>query len=138
MWRRVVFPPPVATAILVLAALVSAAACTSDGAKESSDSGVAGVVVLASSCPVLPDTDDCPDQPMAAHLAVTAAGSSRVVTSVDTGSDGSFRIVLAPGAYTLTPTNTVGAPMPSAYPISFDVREREFTTLTVKFDSGVR
>jgi hypothetical protein len=135
MWTRVVLPQTLATATLVLVALV---ACRPDGSHESSHSGVTGVTVISSSCPAVPDTEACPDQPTAAHLAVTAAGSSRVVASVDTGADGNFRIVLAPGAYTLTPTNTSGAPMPTAYPISFEVREREFTTLTVKFDSGVR
>ena len=137
MWMRVVLPRTLATATLVLVVLV-VPACRSDGSDESTHSGVTGVTVISSSCPAVPDTEVCPDQPTAAHLAVTAAGSSRVVASVDTGADGRFRIVLAPGAYTLTPTNTSGAPMPTAYPISFEVHEREFTTLTVKFDSGVR
>ena len=102
------------------------------------DSGVTGVSVLAASCPETPQTQECPDRPIPAHLTVTRANSGEVVASTDTNPDGNFRIPLAPGTYTVTPTNMSAAPMPSAYPISFEVREREFTTITVRFDSGIR
>ena len=61
-----------------------------------------------------------------------------MVASADSSAEGTFRIVLAPGTYTLTPTNTTGTPMPFAHPITFEVHKGQFTTLTVKFDAGVR
>jgi hypothetical protein len=105
--------------------------------EERQHSGVTGVSLVDGGCPTVPVGEVCPDAPMLAHLTVTGADSS-VVASVDTGSDGSFRIPLSPGTYTMTPTNTSGAPLPYSEPISFEVREREFTTITVRFDSGVR
>jgi hypothetical protein len=75
---------------------------------------------------------------MPAHLIVTRANSTALVADVDTGPDGNFRITLAPGTYTMIPANVSGAPMPSSHPISFEVQPSEFTTVTVRFDSGVR
>ena len=75
---------------------------------------------------------------MPAHLTVTRANSTDVVASRDTDVDGKFRIELAPGTYTMTPTNMSAAPMPSAYPVTFEVHRGEFTSITVRFDSGVR
>ena len=129
---------PGLTVFAAMLVLLAACGSRSETAADSFDSGVTGVSVLAASCPETPQAQECPDRPMPAHLTVTRANSGEVVASADTNSDGNFRISLAPGTYTVTPTNMSAAPMPSAYPISFEVREREFTTITVRFDSGIR
>ena len=118
--------------------VLSACGSRSAPAAGSFDSGVTGVSVLANACPVTPQTEDCGDQPMPAHLTVTPANSTDVVATRDTDVDGKFRIELTPGTYTMTPTNMSAAPMPSAYPVTFEVHQGEFTTITVRFDSGVR
>lgn len=107
-------------------------------AEESQSSGVTGTSVVDGGCPVVRIDEVCPDRPMPAHLTVTQSNSTVVVASAETYPDGNFWIPLAPGSYTMTPTNTSGSILPSSGPISFDVHQREFTTVTVRFDSGVR
>jgi hypothetical protein len=118
--------------------MLFAAGCSPFGrAEQSQDSGVTGTSVVDGGCPVVHIDEGCPDRPMPAHLTVTQ-GNSTVLASAETSPDGNFWIPLAPGSYTMTPTNTSGSILPSSRPISLDVHEREFTTVTVRFDSGVR
>jgi hypothetical protein len=126
--------------LLPPATLLVFTACGSQPVKAdvAQESGVTGVSVVDSGCPVLKQGENCPDKPMPARLSVTPINSSEVVAKVDTGPDGAFRIPLTSGSYTMTPQNMSGAPLPYSAPISFDVHEREFTTVMVRFDSGVR
>jgi hypothetical protein len=128
------------TTLLPVAVFMLFAACgyPFGRAEESQDSGVTGTSVVDGGCPVIRIDEGCPDRPMAAHLTVTQGNSTVAVASAETGPDGNFWIPLAPGSYTMTPTNTSGSILPSSRPILFDVHEREFTMVTVRFDSGVR
>jgi hypothetical protein len=128
------------TVLLSLALLITmtASGCPPGRTSQSPESGVAGVSLVDAGCPTVRENRACPDKPMSAHLTVTPANSTTVVATADTVPDGTFRIPLAPGTYTMTSTNMSGAPMPSSQPISFDVHDHEFTTVTVRFDSGVR
>ena len=136
--RRTVTP---ATTVLAVSAavLIPMASCSSGSGTtaESQHSGVTGVSLVDGGCPTIPVDEACPDVPLPAHLVVTGADSA-VVADVDTGADGSFRISLSPGTYTMTAENTSGAPLPYSEPIAFEVQEREFTTIVVRFDSGIR
>ncbi|GAC1653931.1 MAG: hypothetical protein NVS4B6_30370 [Mycobacterium sp.] len=128
------------TTLLPVTVFVLFAACgTPVGrAEEPQDSGVAGTSVVDGGCPVVRIDKGCPDRPMPAHLTVTQGNSQEVVTVAETDPHAKFWIPLPPGSYTMTPANTAGSILPSSSPISFDVHEHEFTTVTVRFDSGVR
>jgi hypothetical protein len=125
---------------LLIAMLVVVGACgrLSNSDEAPRDSGVTGFTVVDAGCPPTPAQEQCPDRPLVAHLVVARSDSGVVITRVDTGSDGAFRIPLDQGSYTLTATTMTGAPMPSSLPISFDVHEHQFTAVIVRFDSGVR
>lgn len=127
-------------ATLLAAALTVLSACAFQprGDEAPLDSGVFGHVVVDAGCPPAPHQKTCPDQPMAARLTVTRTDTGGEVATVETESDGTFRIPLDPGSYVLTPANLAGAPMPSSHPISVEVRDHEFSEVSVRFDSGVR
>lgn len=102
------------------------------------NSGVEGVTMVDGGCPPARDAPPCPDKPLPARIEVAQAGSGEPVGSVDSGADGRFRIALAPGDYTLRPTNLAGTPLPIAQPLDVRVDANRFTTVAVSFDSGVR
>jgi hypothetical protein len=52
--------------------------------------------------------------------------------------EGYFRIPLAPGHYTVRPSNLSGAVLPIAHEVTVTVVSGRFTVLTIPFDSGIR
>lgn len=80
----------------------------SHGTTSGVDSGVSGQTMVDGGCPVLRPESPCPDRPLPARIVVVAADSAAIVTSIDTDSDGRFRIPLAPGRYVLQPSNRTG------------------------------
>jgi hypothetical protein len=58
------------------------------------------------------------------------------VARVHAGADGRFSIRLRAGDYLLVPRN--GKPFPRAKSQSVSVRRHRFTTVTIRFDSGIR
>jgi hypothetical protein len=117
---------------------VACGACSASPAPSPVESGIAGVTVVDAGCPVLRDGERCPEHPIRANLVVTRPDSTEIVARSHSGADGTFRIRLPPGTYLLRPTNATGAPLPTAQPVTVEVRERGFTAVRVRFDSGVR
>jgi hypothetical protein len=103
-----------------------------------SASGITGVAVVDGGCPVVRQDSPCPDRPLLARLTVTEAASGIVVVSAETDPAGHFRIPLPPGEYTVRATNPSGAPLPRAAPVSATIASGRYTTLTIRFDSGIR
>lgn len=123
-----------ASIVLGLAALV---ACRSASRLLGPDApqGVAGQVLLGPMCPVQQADDSCPDQPYQAWIDVLdQAGGT--VTRVQSGTDGGFRVGLAPGSYVLHPES--GNPLPRAADQDVEVVSGRYTTVTVSFDTGIR
>jgi hypothetical protein len=88
-------------------------------------------------CPVVRQGQECPDQPYQAVLIIqTAAG--RKITQITTGTDGKFRLSLAPGTYILHPQAPQNSPIPFAFEQTFSVVTGQFTHIDVVFDSGIR
>jgi hypothetical protein len=103
-----------------------------------SDSGITGVTVVDAGCPVLRADSPCPDRPFQAHLTVTDTGSGALVATAETDPAGHFRIPLPPGQYLIQGANPNGAPLPRAAPTTTTVASGRYTTLTIRFDSGIR
>ena len=89
-------------------------------------------------CAVSATPTPCPSRPMAANVAVLDSGGSRRVASVETASDGTFRVVLPPGKYLLHATNVNNAPLPAAEDLPVTVEPSQFVMVKIVFDSGVR
>ena len=100
-------------------------------------SGIERVITLGPLCPVMQAGVPCPDRVYAATLALLDA-SGREVDRVTSGADGHYRLMVAPGQYTLVPQSPPGLPLPFADPIAVDVVAGSWTTLDVAYDSGIR
>jgi Carboxypeptidase regulatory-like domain len=139
---------PVFTAFAVAALAVTAlAGCARTGPAgpdvpasriAASNSGVQGRTVVDAGCPMVRDDSGCPERPLAARITVTTQGHDATVATATTGPDGTFRIPLPPGDYTLHPANLTGAVLPASGPQEVTVHAGQYTTITVPFDSGVR
>jgi hypothetical protein len=123
----------IARLLVASLAVVLLAGCAAHGAvSEFSDSGIQGTVVEGPTCPVEQAASPCPDRPLAADLVVTGADS---VSHLRSGSDGRFRVAVAPGAYTITAGST--GP-PTLRPVHVTVPAHTFVSVTLTFDSGIR
>jgi hypothetical protein len=87
-------------------------------------------------CPVVQEGVPCPDAPYEASILLRDA-TGKVVATVRSGEDGRFRVNLAPGEYVLEPVQGEGG-LPYAGPVTVEVREHEFTSVTISYDSGIR
>ncbi len=100
-------------------------------------SGIEGLVTIGPMCPVMQEDTPCPDQPFQATIVIEDEGGDEVAT-VESAEDGSFRIELAPGSYTLIPQSpNPGAP-PHAGEQQVEVEAGAFTEVTIQYDSGIR
>ncbi|MBO0870291.1 MAG: hypothetical protein J2P15_17190 [Micromonosporaceae bacterium] len=101
-------------------------------------SGITGVTIVDGGCPVVRAQSPCPDRPLQATVIVTNARSGSAVASVRTSPAGRFRLQLAPGRYVVRAVNLDNAPLPRSAPITTTVAAGRYTTLTIRFDSGIR
>jgi hypothetical protein len=103
-----------------------------------SATGITGVTVVDGGCPVIRLDSPCPDRPIQARLDITQTDSGKEVAIVDTDASGHFHIALPPGRYDVHAANPSGAPMPRAAALTTTVEPGRYTTLTIRFDSGIR
>lgn len=125
--------------LVSIVALLLLGACAKGGgtgAGSTGDSGVRGQVVLGPSCPVELVDSPCPPRPLSTDIRVTRSGEE--VTTVRSGSDGTFTVALPPGDYLLQPTGFEQGNYPFAKPLSVTVKPGEFTTVTLTVDTGIR
>jgi len=119
-------------------ALAAAFACqASELLGPDAPQGIEGIVLLGPMCPVVSESDPCPDVPYQAEIEVRTA-ADRHVTTVRSGEDGRFRVGLEPGRYRLVPGNGSSSPFPTASDQTVDVLEGVYTQVTVGFDTGIR
>jgi hypothetical protein len=100
-------------------------------------SGIQGTITVDIGCPHVTSTP-CPRRPLRAQLLIRPAEAAGPAIHADSGADGSFRVPLPPGSYTIQPQNMTGAPVPTGFPLTATVRPGTWTTVPVKFDSGIR
>jgi len=97
--------------------------------------GIEGLVLIGPQCPVQSLENPCPDLPYQAWIVVRGDGGE-VVTRIQSGEDGRFRVGLRPGSYLLDPES--GEPFPIAGPQEAEVVEGVYTEVVVSFDTGIR
>lgn len=126
----------VALAVLAASALVALAIWPRSAVP--GDSGVSGLVLLGPLTPVEQVGGPPNERPYEAAVRVVRAGSDDVAASARSGSDGRFRVNLAPGRYTLIAASPANAVLPYAAPVDVTVVAHRFADVTVRFDTGIR
>jgi hypothetical protein len=120
--------------VLVLVAL---SGCARGSGTGDASSGIEGRVTIGPTCPVERPDSPCPDAGYAATIRVMSG--SDVVATGRSGSDGSFRISVAPGTFTIEADPLSGDGITHAAPIpGVVVHDGAFTHVDVSFDSGIR
>ena len=100
------------------------------------ESGVQGQVTVGPACPgPVRAENPCPDRPYQATIIVLDQ-ENKVVTQVQTDTQGIFRVVLPPGIYTLRPTPTAGYPRSGDQTVT--VVQGQFAQVNIVYDSGMR
>lgn len=122
--------------LLLVPALWAMVACA-DGAAGDGTSGIEGRVTIGPQCPVMQEGSPCPDAPYVATVRALRDGT--VVATGRSGSDGSFRISVAPGEYVVdaVPLDENGIAVVQAQP-HVVVVGGGFTRVDLSFDSGIR
>jgi Carboxypeptidase regulatory-like domain len=120
-----------------LALAVSACANPSTGATSGTGTaGIQGKVLLGPMCPVQQAGSPCPDKPIVADITVTSLDGETVATG-HSDEDGTFRISLPPGSYTVTAERPNGA-FGAGKPVTVDVTAGTYVHMNLLVDSGIR
>ena len=127
MRRTSIAPALVALALALIA-------CGSSGSGDGS-SGIRGRALAGPRCPVVVEGSPCPDLPWQGTIVATAASSGDEFT-VDTDTDGAFRLPLAPGEYVLTVR--AASSLPFAKPQTVVVEQGAFVDVVISVDTGIR
>jgi hypothetical protein len=118
-----------------LAILVMLSVCVACGSQAGGPAGgVQGRVTIGPTCPVERVGSPCP--PGVWTGTVRATSSDGAVHETATASDGSYRLALAPGSYTVTPV-VEGSGPPTAKPATVTVGAT-MQQLDLELDSGIR
>lgn len=101
------------------------------------DSGITGRVSIGPTCPVerIPPDPQCADKPYAALLNISITDGT-LVTQVQAGSDGTFKVTLAPGEYVISQAG--GKIYPRLSPVNVTVKANQYTSVNLQLDSGIR
>jgi hypothetical protein len=92
-------------------------------------------VLYGPTCPVQRPGQTCV-RPYRAWITITREPSGTLAARVRSAADGRFSARLVPGRYLLQPRN--GKPFPRAQPRAITVSRHRFSTVTIRFDSGIR
>lgn len=123
--------------LLLLVPLLAATVACAGGAAGDGTSGVEGHVTIGPQCPVMQVATPCPDAPYVATVRVLRDGEA--VATGRSGQDGSFRIPVAPGEYSVEgePLEGNGIATTAAQP-HVVVTTGGYTRVDLTFDSGIR
>ena len=113
--------------LLLGAALAAGCAAGSSG-------GISGTVLAGPACPGPARVGSpCPDRPVAMQLVFLKNGAQVAVAT--SGSDGRFRVDLAPGRYVI---RGAGGGLPAVREVTVDVLPDRYVEVTVSADTGIR
>jgi hypothetical protein len=121
--------------LAVLLLLTVTVACR-NGSAGDSGSGIEGRVTIGPQCPVEQMGSPCPDAPYAALITVTRDGDT--VEQTRSNSDGTFRIPLDPGTYSVVAGPVDGSSMPFGRQVDVVVKPGTLTHVDLSVDSGIR
>jgi hypothetical protein len=113
------------------AAVVTSVSLAAGGA----GSGIRGRVLYGPTCPVARVGQSC-TRPYQAWVSVRLERSGLLVTRVRSSVEGYFSVRLRAGEYVLVPQT--GRPFPRSERQTVTVRPGRYTSVTVRFDSGIR
>lgn len=102
------------------------------------DSGVMGKVLLGPVCPVVREGDDsCNDKPYVTTINVFSSGDDKnPFSSVESGKDGNYKVMLPPGNYILRPTS--GKMFPRCGEQAITIEPSLLSEVNLFCDTGVR
>jgi hypothetical protein len=100
-------------------------------------SGIEGQVTEGPMCPgpVASGDNTCPDQPYQATISVFDK-NNKLITQFESDRSGLFKLPLSPGTYLLHPESDKS--LPHAADQSVVVITRQFTQVTIVYDTGMR
>ncbi|HET9848800.1 MAG TPA: hypothetical protein VFR68_09635 [Candidatus Dormibacteraeota bacterium] len=101
------------------------------------NSGIQGMVQVGPTCPVERINSPCPPRPLATTVVVRNSQGNEVKRFHSAG-DGSFKVDLAPGSYTLVGLPIGASFLPRPIPTTATVAGGTYTTVNVEYDSGIR
>ena len=102
------------------------------------DSGIEGTVTLGPTCPVERVDSPCPPMPYQGILRVVAKDGT-VVATLHPNDDGTFRVAVDPGTYTVDGGRPhSGGGFPVAHPVEVTVVPGEYAHVDIQFDTGIR
>jgi hypothetical protein len=112
-------------------------ACGNETGAGDAGSGIEGTVAIGPTCPVELAESPCADAPYEAVITVTNGGE--VVATGESAEDGTFRIQVPPGTYTVTAEPLVADAIAHADALQHVVvGTGAFTHVGISFDSGIR
>ena len=125
----------VAVVGLAVVGLVLLGACGREASTSAATSGVlSGKVTAGPTCPVERVGHPCPPTPVVAD--VQARAGARVVASTRSAADGSYRLEVPAGAYTVVAVT--GSMFPRCNPVSVVVSVGHTTHTDITCDTGIR
>ncbi len=96
-----------------------------------------GTVLFGPLCPVERADSPCPPKPIAATITVST-NDGGIVASATSRSDGTFRIPLSPGTFTLTARAPGSGAFGVSKPVDVVVVLGRYTHVDLMVDSGIR
>ena len=123
--------------LFILLILIFHPGCNKNTLNRQRDSGIEGQVVLGPMSAVVSSDNPRPDKPYKATLKILNQEREQVL-QVDTDEEGKFKITLEPGEYIISPIapNPLRPPYPEEQKVT--VKSNDFTTVIVRFDTGIR
>lgn len=112
---------------------------TTDGGGVSSEKGgLAGVVLVGPTCPVVQVgmEEECADKPLSTTLTITDITTGKEVDRFTSASDGTFSIEIAEGDYRIE--NPLGASSLPRCSAESHVERGEIAVVVISCDSGIR
>lgn len=100
-------------------------------------SGIEGIAEADPQCPIASPGGACPPEPVSRTVAVLAA-DGREIARFTSATDGSFRVALPPGTYTLEEVVAQPGEPPSLKPVAVTVPLDAFVHVVLLFDTGIR
>jgi len=101
------------------------------------DSGIEGVVLLGPTRPEIQGQTSSP-VPFATSLVVQDRDRARDLATIQSGPDGTFRVLLPPETYWLIPLVPDPGRPPTASPQQVLVEPHRFTRVEIHYDTGLR
>ncbi len=115
--------------------LLLALGCETSSPFSDGDTGLEGTVTRSPIRPVCFENDPC-DEPLSGDFQVLR--SSLVVATFHSAADGSYRVALAPGTYTVRPEPDVSIFSPTFQTRTVTVEPGGWTRADLVFDTGIQ